>query len=171
MKKSKKLLLILLCGSILTLMFMLSAAATPAPGSEEDPLVTRSYVDRLISDILNTPHGGGALNAVQMQAIIDEVVIRLGADGLAGDKFTPIHLLSGQTLFGNEGTEIILRSGSAVVQAYGVDGLADVTSGRDIGLGENIERNHLLIVPRTDGRGVHATSDIWLLVKGGFSVR
>ena len=162
-KRSKKLLLILLCGSILALVFMLSTMATPAPGSEEDPLVTRSYVDRLISDL---GHGGGSLNAAQMDTIVNEIINRLGAS----DTFTPVHMTSGQTLFGNEGTEIILRSGMAVVQANGVDGLANVTSGQDIGLGEAIERNHLLIVPRTDGRGVHATSDVWLLVKGGFSI-
>lgn len=166
MKITKKLLLILLCGSILTLIFMLSAAATPAPGSEEDPLVTRSYVDRLISELTGVQGGAGHQ---QVDAIVNEVLNRLAGGGVS-DTFTPVPMTSGQTLFGNEGTEIILRSGSAVVQASGSDGLANVTTGVDLGLGEAIERNHMLIVPRADGRGVHATSDVWLLVKGGFTV-
>jgi len=169
MKKSKKLLLILLCGSILTLTFMLSAAATPAPGSEEDPLVTRSYVNRLISD-LSGLSGGGTLSTQQMDAIVNEVASRLAGGGGASDVFTPVQLMSGQTLFGHEGTELILRSGSAIVQASGSDGLANVTNGTDQNAGATIERNHLLIVPRADGRGIHATSDVWVLVKGGFII-
>ena len=170
MKRSKKLLLVLLCG-FLTLVFMLSAAATPAPGSEEDPLVTRSYVDRLISELMGTSQGGASLNSQQMDSIINEVVRRLGSEGVTSDTFTPVHMTSGQILTGHEGTEIILRSGSAAIYASGVDGLANVTSGADQGLGEVVERNHLLIVPRADGRGLRAASDVWVLVKGGFSIR
>jgi len=170
MRKSKKLLFVLLCGSILTLVFMLSATATPAPGSEEDPLVTRSYINRRINEITGL-QGGGTLSSQQMDAIVAEVAGRLAGGHVASaDVFTPVHMTSGQTLFGHEGTEIILRSGTAIVQANGVDGLANVTSGVDQSVGENIQRNHMLIVPRADGRGVHATSDVWLLVKGGFSI-
>ena len=168
MKRPKKLLLILLGVSILTLAFMLSAAANPAPGSEADPLVTRSYVNRRIAELTGV-QGGGTLTQQQMDTIVNEVVNRLGG-GTAGGKFAPVHMASGQTLFGNEGTELILRSGQAIVQANGVDGLANVTSGVDQTVGEAIEKNHLLIVPRTDGRGVHATSDVWLLVKGSFII-
>jgi len=170
MEKSKKLLLILIVGSVLTLTFMLSAAATPAPGSEEDPLVTRSYVNRRIAEITGL-QSGGTLPDQQMDAIVAEVASRLsGGHGAASEVFTPVHMTSGQTLFGHEGTEIILRSGTAIVQSNSVDGLANVTSGVDQGAGETIERNHMLIVPRADGRGVHATSEVWLLVKGGFSI-
>ena len=168
MKKTKKIMIALMCVGILTLTFMLTIAATPAPGSAEDPLVTRSYVVRLISEL--TGLQGGTLTTQQMDTIVNEVVQRLGASGAAGDVFTPVHIYSGQTLFGNEGTELILRSGSAIVQAAGADGLANVTTGIDQAGGEAIERNHLLIVPRTDGRGVHATSDVWILVKGSFII-
>ena len=169
MKKSRKIMIALMCVGILTLTFMLTTAATPAPGSAEDPLVTRSYVVRLISDLTGL-QGGGALTQQQMDTIVNEVVNRLGTTGVASDTFTPVHMMSGQTLFGHEGTELILRSGSAIVQASGADGLANVTTGVDQASGESIERNHLLIVPRTDGRGVHATSDVWILVKGSFSI-
>ena len=169
MKKSKKMMIAFICVGILTLAFMLTTAAIPAPGSAEDPLVTRSYVVRLISELTGI-QGGGALTQQQMDTIVNEVVNRLGATGVASDIFTPVHMTSGQTLFGHEGTELILRSGSAIVQASGVDGLANVTSGIDQTVGEVVERNHLLIVPRADGRGVHATSDVWILVKGSFTI-
>ena len=169
MKKSKKIMIALMCVGILTLTFMLTTAATPAPGSAEDPLVTRSYVVRLISELTGL-QGGGALTQQQMDTIVNEVVNRLGTSGAAGDVFSPVHLMSGQTLFGDEGTELILRSGSAVIQATGADGLANATTGADQVVGESVERNHLLIVPRTDGRGIHATSDVWVLVKGSFII-
>jgi hypothetical protein len=67
------------------------------------------------------------------------------------------------------GTEAVLRSGTATVIA-GPNGLLDMTAGRDIANGESVNRNHLLIAPRSDGRGMRFTSSAWVMVRGGFSI-
>jgi len=74
-------------------------------------------------------------------------------------------------LVGEGGTEIVLRAGvgSAVASASG--GLLDVSDGVDLAQGEEIKKNHLLIVPRTDGRGVLAETDAIFMVKGVFSIK
>ena len=67
--------------------------------------------------------------------------------------------------------EIILRSRIGTVVDTGNGGLADITEGKDITNGENVLQNHLLIVPRDDGRGVKAVnSNVILLVKGGYTL-
>jgi len=82
-----------------------------------------------------------------------------------------VSLEAGQKLIAQGGTEIILRAGTAKAIASPSGGLADVTAGRDLGQGVAIASNHLLIVPRSDGRGVQAVSAVVLLVKGPFGVQ
>jgi len=68
------------------------------------------------------------------------------------------------------GAEVILRTGTAVVVA-GPNGLVDMTQGRDIANGVAVSRNHLLIAPRTDGRGLRFTSESnWVMVRGAFTL-
>jgi hypothetical protein len=67
---------------------------------------------------------------------------------------------------------MILRSGIASAVDSGMGGLADVTAGKDIRHGENISQNHLLIVPRDDGRGVRAeNNNVVLMVRGGYTIQ
>ena len=71
-------------------------------------------------------------------------------------------------LVGNGGAEIILRGGKGRAITSPLGGLADVTQGRDVGSGEVIAANHLLLVPRSDGRGVKAVTDLILLIRGRY---
>ena len=112
-------------------------AASDAPGSESDPVVTKSYVDQKIS-------------------------------GFAA--FAPLELKEGQSLVGQEGTEIILRSGEATAIGGVENGIADLTGGADLLSGATINMNHLLLIPRSDGRGITANTDIWVMIKGGYSI-
>ncbi len=110
------------------------AGSTALPGSEEDPLVSRSYVDSVV-------------------------------------KMTVVELSSGQSLIGYSGTEIILRSGTATVVDSELGGLCDSTLGSDLTKGTQVPKNHLLLVPRDDGRGIKATSNAFVMVRGKFDIR
>ncbi len=81
-----------------------------------------------------------------------------------------LELEPGQRLVADAGTEIVLRSGSATAIDGPGGGLADVTAGRDIRMGQPIPRNHLLIVPRSDGRGLLATTSVFVMVRGIYSI-
>ncbi len=105
-----------------------------APGSESDPVVTKSYVD-------------------------------------SQSKYTPISLKPGQKLIGGEGTELILRSGEATAIDNGANGISDITAGKDLITGMQVGLNHLLLVPRDDGRGINAITDIWIMVRGTYKIQ
>ena len=124
---------------------IVAAAATADPGSEKDPLVTKSYVDNLIAQIKGS--------------------------GGTSDSYKAIQLTAGQQLIGNEGTEIILRSGEATAIDNGANGISDLTGGKDLMTGNSITANHLLLVPRSDGRGISATTDIWVMVRGSYHIK
>ncbi len=81
-----------------------------------------------------------------------------------------VEMRADQRLTAEAGAEIILRSGRATAIDGPRGGLADVTQGRDLRSGDEISQNHLLIVPRSDGRGVRAETDVFLMVRGLFSV-
>lgn len=82
-----------------------------------------------------------------------------------------VSLAPGQQIVALAGTEIILRAGGAKAVASAGGGLADVTAGRDLAQGAAIAGNHLLIVPKSDGRGVLAVSACVLMVKGAYTVQ
>lgn len=117
------------------------SAETGDPGSAADPIVSKSYVDQ------------------QVKALADQV------------SFQVVNLPQGVSLIGESGTEIVLRAGQATVLASSLGGLLDVTGGQDLPQGLPVEPNHLLIVPRADGRGVRASMDAVLMVKGAYTLR
>mgnify|MGYP000872864204 FL=1 len=121
------------------------AAAAGTPGSEEDPVVTKSYVDNQIA--------------------------RLTGSGGSAETYKAVQLTAGQRLIGNEGTEVILRSGEATAIDNGANGVSDVTGAMDLMTGKSISQNHLLLIPRSDGRGIQATTEIWVMVRGAYTIQ
>jgi len=167
----------------LLLLSHLSTTVFAQPGTATDPLVTQRYVDELIADLqaqINTlqnqinagggtgqPTGGGGITAAERTAIVNEILLTMGDSQVI--PFTPVFVPRGSTLIANAGVEFILRSGSANVIA-GPNGLVDITAGRDIANGQAVSRNHLMLVPATDGRGLNFLSDSWIMIKGGFVI-
>lgn len=87
-------------------------------------------------------------------------------------KFQVVVVPAGQRLeITTPGAEIVLRAGRALVIGSESGGLVNATVGKDMAGGEAIAANHLLIVPRADGRGIEAVTDATVMVRGGFSIR
>jgi hypothetical protein len=120
------------------------AAGEPLPGSEQDPLVSKSYVD------------------ARLEAFLSQLSV--------GAEMTVVELGAGQKLIAGAGTEIIVRGGSAVIIDSELGGLCDVTEGKDLRKGEPAPANHLLLVPRDDGRGIQAIGAAIVMVRGAYTV-
>ena len=150
MKKSlcKKLLVMSLC-VIAWCVTIPSMAANP--GSEEDPLVSMSY----INDVLMP----------QVRSYVDSKTATAG-----GESYELVNLKKGQTVIGTQSTEFILRMGSATIVATDKGGVADVTAGIDLSNGTPMPANHLLIVPFDDWRGVSMQTDGIVMIKGSYSI-
>ena len=129
----KKIMVIVSC-SVLILGMGIASGAVSTPGSETDPVVTKSYVDSKVS-------------------------------------YTPVRLDAGQKLIGDEGTEVILRSGEATAIDNGANGISDITAGKDLMTGYTVAANHLLLIPRKDGRGIAVSTEAWVMVRGNYTVQ
>ena len=132
-----------------------TVTAFGAAGSEDDPLVSKSYVDDKINQVLEVVNGGS---------------VSLDGAAAAGASYTPVYASVGQIVLGGEGTEIILRSGKGNIYITGVDGLVDSTTGQNLTNGDVATPNHMMIVPRNDGRGVKVTEAAWFLIKGDYTI-
>lgn len=80
-------------------------------------------------------------------------------------------LKTGQVLTGRAGSELILRRGRAAVVDTTGNGIPDVTAGVDINAGNGAPINHLLVIPREDGRGIKAMSPVVVMYRGGATVQ
>lgn len=126
------------------------------PGSTSDPLVTQSYVE-------------GRINA--LNASIDERLAALESQP-SGDSvaFKVLEVKEGQIIHLEENSLFILRAGEALAIAGQGGGLSDLTTGYDVSTDQPVELNHLLLTPKTDGRGVKMTYNGWVMISGGYSI-
>jgi len=169
---------------VLLVMSAFAATAFYAAGSSDDPLVPRSYVDQRFNELNSmiaaitanqppqAPQAGA--NLVERDAVVAEVLTIIdqiyGQLDASGNAYQPVSVPGGSTLFGAEGTEIILRSGRAAARVPGQNGIIDSTAGLDLMNGAEISQNHNLIIPREDGRGVTALTDAWFIVRGEYTI-
>ena len=128
-------------------------ADSAKPGSIDDPLVTKSYVDSLLAG------GGAAIGGSRAPA--------------AGIKTEVVTVNPGELLLAKAGAQFVPRAGKGVAYSSDANGISDVTDGKDILSGQPVTNNHLLIFPR-DGRGVmpdpNANGPLTVLVMGEYEI-
>lgn len=130
------------------------------PGSEGNPLITKLYLDDVI-DTLKESLG-------KLEARVGN--LEKGGSSQAAATWEVIQVNGGKSVMGGEGTEIVLRSGSAVAVDNGANGVSDLTAGVDLKGGTAITSNHLLLVPRQDGRGIKCVTSCWVMVLGDYTI-
>ena len=67
------------------------------------------------------------------------------------------------------GCEVLLRIGTATVQADSSPALIDLSAGGTVNKGASLEKNHLYM-STIAGRTLTASGDVKLLVRGSYSV-
>lgn len=144
--------------------------ASAPTGTVNDPLITKSYLDQQLAELVAKELGkqnGGASTPTPAPT-------PPASTGGAETELKVVQLQSGQTLFAKAGTEVIVRTGKTVAVSTDGDGIPDVTSGKDLAAGTAVDLNHLLIFPR-DGRGIKPAAKseaaIYVMVRGGYSIQ
>jgi len=152
-------------GSLLNLQ---AEGAGATPGSADDPVVTKSYVDQAIQQALNG--GGGSGNSGSSS----DSSSGTGSSNGSSEAIEIVEVKPGKILYAYAGTEFIVRSGKAVVYSADANGVADLTDGKDIGNGGTVVNNHLLSFPR-EGRGIQVqsgdTHNLIVMVRGGYEMK
>lgn len=130
---------------------MTVGTSSVTPGSVNDPVVTKSYVDEQIAKL-----GGSGSSSGSVQATLEVVTVP-----------------TDRILMVNAGSEAVIRVGKAVAYSTDSNGISDVTAGEDIKSGSPVPTNHLIWFPR-DGRGIQAApgskTALTVLVKGSYTL-
>lgn len=164
----KKVLSIILIVLIL-LILPINPLINAAPGDNNDPIVVLSYLNQRFNELIEKYNLNKIAEHEKTIAELNEKLKNAGT-GTGSSALQVVELKTGESLIAGAGTEIILRSGKVNAIASSLGGLSDVTKAGDISHGVAIVSNHLLIVPRSDGRGVLAVTDAILLVRGEYKV-
>jgi len=146
------------------------------PGSSSDPLISLSYfedkIETLKTTLLEQLTATFSTKFDELEKNVDKTLKDVSENGIsAPTEFKIITLSEGETITCEAGTEIIVRSGKSIVitSETSSGGISDITAGKDLSNGEEIINNHLLIVPKTDGRGIKATVTGAIMIKGNYT--
>lgn len=107
-----------------------------------------------------TPEPGSSADPLVSKSYVDQMTL-----------YRIVNVPAGQSIIGEAGTEMVLRGGKATAITTAQGGLLNVSAGHDMVQGMEVPPNHLIIIPRSDGRGFKATTDLILMVKGPASVQ
>ncbi len=175
-------------------------------GSQEDPLVTLSYITDVVSPgtlnkvdeqisakmadfekqlndkmaqfesemdnkISTGAAGSGSADSALVDAVAEKVLEELQGSGTsaAASDWKLLDLAKDKTLTMSIGTEVLLRIGSATVVSSGTPGLINLTSATEANNGADLQKNNLYIVT-IEGRGIKATANCKILVRGTYTM-
>lgn len=161
-------------------------SAFASAGGAKDPLVSLSYLNEtFLSTVtdkvkaLISQRDESLKSELSQQIAAAEKELRQEYGGSEGSNasgtydsatFVVVTLDKGQTLTGQVGCELLLRTGSAVCVASSAPGLIDTTGGKTLSSGGALTQNHLYMAT-VDGRGAKATaSGTRLLVRGAYTI-
>lgn len=177
MRKISKFSIMLIILLIISFSFNIAGAVaenTAEPGSEQDPLVSKAYVDEKTTQYMDELSKSNAQIAdlkAQLEASktqIEELKTQIQSGSTGSPVNTVVNLEAGQQLLPGAGTEVILVSGKATAVA-GKDGLLlDVTAAKTLAKGASIVLNHMMIASKDDGRGIKVSSKASAIVIGIF---
>ena len=164
-------------------LLVVSVLAVGGAGSEDDPLVTLSYLNETfmgqflgkVDERLAARDAELAerLNAQVRQdtaALAEQYGAGVGTPSGSADTFAVVTLQNGQTMWGGIGCEAMLRVGAASCVASSSPGLIDETDGSTLGGGQALVKNHLDMMTVED-RGIRATAEtVKLLARGAYVI-
>lgn len=127
---------------VILAMFLMVGAIAAEPGTDGDPLITKSYIDSVVYPYIDST-----------------------------TQFAVVDVPANKSVICSAGTELILRMGTCSVIGTQKGGVSDVTMGFDLANGINVQGNHLLIVPLDDGRGVKTSTNCLIMIKGKYTIK
>lgn len=163
-----------LTGKCLTTVLMLSimfTAFATATGetytTEEDPLVSLSYVNAEMEKLKQEMKA-------EMEAYVREEIAKNSVGGSSSQQvvFSTEKLNAGQKIVALGACDIILLTGSVkAVCPSATQTLTDKTTETSLLNNSDISKNHYVIIPKADGRGICCTSSgTEIMIKGEYKV-
>lgn len=135
----------------------ITAVAVTSYGTQDDPLVTLSYLNSTAKS--------------EIMAEVDKAINEAKSELGGSSEFVVVTLSNGQTLTCSAGTEIMLRIGSAKSAGANSPTLVDSTTGEAVAdTGKNLVKNHMYLVTIKDNGIIATAATTKVLVRGSYTV-
>ncbi len=161
-----------------------------AYSSEEDPLITLSYLNEVVIPQLkeelgitqnsqsenneSTPDQNTQESSQTQKPIISQETPTDSETAKNIGTYETLELNAGDVLLAKSAIEIIVRPGSLVtaVSPFETQGVADITNGKELYNGDEFAINAYCIIPRgNDGRGIKVlTEKAYILIRGEYEI-
>ncbi len=155
---------------VIVIALLLSAVTSAAPGDSSDPIVVLSYLNQRLTNLISE-YKLDTISTLSTQVKdLQEKLKSAGGQSTSAPNLEIVEIHENEKLIAEEGTELILRGGEAFIIASELGGLTNVTKGKDFVADMSVPANNLLIVPRSDGRGVYTNNYAIFMVRGKYEV-
>jgi len=156
--------------------------------SSEDPLISLSYLMNIFKPEIEKDYKEKNAELESTVASLENKITLLEQklenttvtppaettpeDDAPSAQFEVIELTWGEALYAVSACEIILRAGEAYcIAPDATQGLANLTTAAEIYNGQPLTKNHHLLIPRGDGRGLMANSQsVFIMVRGEYKI-
>ena len=164
----------------LSLTILCGGVALAASGDKEDPLVTVSYLEQTaIPDVVSQVESKMDVRQEELAKTLSDQIAQYkqdlagqGSTGTgSGASYTLVTLSSGQTMALSVGCEVMLRVGTATVNAATSPALVDISTGGTVESGTSLTKNHLYMSTIEDRTITPTAATVKLLVRGGYSIQ
>lgn len=135
----------------------IGAYAATNYGTESDPLITLSYLNEVLKPQLVQTY------TQQTKDSLAKLESRM--EGEKNGAYVPVELKANQTMSCQAGCEFLARSGEAYVTA----GILNVTEGKELAANDWLMKHHLYMAVG-DSAEVKANSDLYLMVRGDYTI-
>lgn len=135
----------------------IGAYAATNYGTESDPLITLSYLNEVLKPQMEQTY------TQQTKDGIAELEARI--EGESSGAYASVALKANQTMSCKAGCEFLVRSG----EAYVTGGILNVTEGKELAANDWLMKHHLYMAVGDSG-SVKANSDIYLMVRGEYTI-
>ena len=172
---------------VISVAVMLTANAQP--GDADDPLVTKSYIDSIVSSLAadnaslkeainNLPSQEQGTSSEESDAsqfdseAFASQIEQMVNDAVAGiqNGYKTVEVALGQTVDLSEGAELIIRTGICeAVASSSSAGLFDLSDGSVVMGGKTVPAGHYIVAARGE-RGIKALSDSVVLIRGDYVI-
>jgi hypothetical protein len=160
---------------------------TTTPGTVDDPLVSKSYLDeqveKLVGRELDAMQKGFnqqltdaiATNQAQAKQDLAQELKKMRESAVSAQtNYEIVPVKSGQMIVLGGGAEAIVRQGKAQLFSPDANGISNITVGKALFNRDQLVNDHLLVFPR-DGRGIFQQSnfkaDLIVMVRGGYQIK
>ena len=178
MKKPDKRWTIRLGALALSAVMLGTVAALAAGGSQNDPLITLSYLNQTaIPQIVRQVEEKTAAKqkeleqalAVQISQYLAQAGQKAGNPSSGSASYTLVSMTGGQVMSLGVGCELLPRIGTVTVRANTSPALIDLSTGGTVDSGAALTKNHLYMATIAD-RTLTASGDVKILVRGSYSI-